>query len=382
MTSRPPTHDVAIYSPAASALYEQRDVTDLSRWGGAEFQATLLAASLASQGFRVAHVVYPVHELRAVPEPSLSIVERQAFSGERGLGGFQREVRAVWQALADADADAYIVRKGGGYLAPAAAFCRRRRRKLILSASNDLDFVFDRADRSRVVLRMYRWGLRRTDAVVVQNPDQVRLARDHVGPRTQVELIPSFTEPAERQRASGEAFLWVNRLAAYKQPMRYIELARALPDARFRMVGIVNNETRPELVAEVNEAARAVPNLELLEPRPRPELLQILEQSIAVVSTSRFEGMPNVFLESWARGIPVLTLDFDPDRLVASEGLGIAAAGDFDRFVDAAGSLWSDPELRADLGENARAYVRRVHEPEAVAGRWADLLRRLLGRAG
>jgi glycosyltransferase involved in cell wall biosynthesis len=40
--------------------------------------------------------------------------------------------------------------------------------------------------------------------------------------------------------------------------------------------------------------------------------------------------------------------------------------------------LWTDPELRRQIGERARRYVAREHSPEAVGKRWAAALREAL----
>jgi glycosyltransferase involved in cell wall biosynthesis len=103
-----------------------------------------------------------------------------------------------------------------------------------------------------------------------------------------------------------------------------------------------------------------------------------MERSTAVVVTSEHEGMPNVFLEAWARGIPVISLHFDPDGRIAGEGLGLIADGSWEEFVAAVRRLWTDPELRRQIGERARRYVAREHSPEAVGKRWAAALREAL----
>jgi glycosyltransferase involved in cell wall biosynthesis len=244
--------------------------------------------------------------------------------------------------------------------------------------ANDLDFDFDRQDRSRLQLAMYRRGLSGAELVVVQREEQVELARRAgAGP---VVLIPSIAQPAEPATQKPDAFLWAARLVDYKRPLEYVHLAKSLPGAHFRMIWYPCAETRPGLITELEEGARGVENLELIGRTPRAEVLELIARSYAVVVTSAAEGMPNVFLEAWSRGVPVISLDYDPDGKIARERLGIAAGGSPDRFRDAAESVWRDPDLRAELGERGRAYVREVHSPEAVSQRWAEVLRGLLGK--
>lgn len=382
-----PRNDIAIYSPFAFAFYEDpasEAYRNALGGGGAELQTSMLARALAQAGLRVAHIVYPVEIMAPQELGSLEVVQRPPRAPRRDAFGKLGETLGVWRALASADARLYLFRTGlsGGIAAflVGALFCLTHRRHLVLAASNDLDFIFDRRDRSRLVVALYRLALRRTRRVVVQSDQQLKLARAAVGSGDRVTMIPSFTQPAEApaSTAEPEVFLWVGRIVEYKLPLRYVELARALPDARFVMVAPSTGETPGGLERRLAEESRTCPNLEVLPNMRRERVLKLIAGSVAVVGTSHHEGMPNVFLEAWSRGVPVISLHFDPDGRISGEGIGICAEGSWDRFVDAARQLWDDPRLRARLGESGRRYVTRVHSQEAVGGRWAATLGEVL----
>ena len=165
----------------------------------------------------------------------------------------------------------------------------------------------------------------------------------------------------------------------YKLPLRYVELARALPEASFEMIAPETGETTAALRNRLAVEAADAPNLEVRSQLLRAATLELIERSIAVVGTSLHEGMPNVFLEAWARGVPVISLHFDPDGRIGREEMGICAEGSWDRFVEAARRLREEPGLREALGANGRRYVIRVHSPAAVGERWIALLRAELG---
>jgi glycosyltransferase involved in cell wall biosynthesis len=390
----PRRNDIAIYAPFAFSFYEDRAGRRDGKprgGGGAELQTVLLGEALARRGLRVAHIIYRRERPTASPLPSLELVKRKPWAGRRSLRGKLSEALGVWRSLSDADARLYLFRGGGAHLVVGAAFCLLRRRGLVVSASNDLDFIFDRPDRSRWGQALYRAALRRSQCVVVQTTQQQELARNSLaGRNTRVELIPSFAEPAGSQGESvdagsvgrrapePEAFLWAARLVPYKLPLLYVDLARALPEARFWMVAPLTSETPEALLEQLTEAADDTPNLELLPNQYREKVLEMICRSAAVVLTSSHEGMPNVFLEAWARGVPVISLYFDPDRRIADEGLGLFAGGSWDEFVAGARRLWGEPELRRRTGDRGRAYVAGIHSLEAVGERWAETLREVL----
>lgn len=367
-------NDIAIYSPVAGDLYGRR--AGARGGGGAELQTVLLARGLARRGFDVAHIVHPVTEPLPLDPPAPVLIERRPSSSGRRLHPL-REVIDIWPALSEADARAVVVRGGGGYLAPAAAWCRVRRRALVFATSNELDFDLRRPDRRGSTLRAYGIAARRADRLVVQTERQAELARDAF-PNLDPVVIPSFAEPAEPADEAPEYFLWADRMTPYKRPEKYLDLAEALPEARFVMVASESGETTDELRRRVYPRAERLPNVELRPRRSRPQMLSELGRAIAVVKTSEVEGMPNTFLEAWARAIPVLSLSVDPDRRIAEHEVGLLADGSSERLAEQARRLFADPALRAEIGSKARAFVLSHHSAEAVADRWAELLGELL----
>ncbi len=368
------THDVAIYAPYAARLYGNRPNDQVA--GGAELQTTLLARGLVERGLDVVHIIYPITEQFEAEPDTPSLIQRSEHRD--GLGGLG-EVATIWRSLARADAEVYLVRGSGGHLVPAAAFCRVRGRKLVFSASNDLDFDFDRTDRSARVLRAYRRSAASADRLVVQTSQQRELA-EQAFPQLDPLLIPSFCQPAEPSTVDGRYFLWADRLVDYKCPEIFLDLAEALPDVRFRMVGPTTTASDPALVARLHERAEGLDNVELLPGMPRQKLLEQIASATAFVKTSLVEGMPNTFLESWARAVPVLSFGVDPDDRVAHNDAGIVADSSLDRLAAGARRLWDEEGLRTAMGARGREFVSTTHAPGPVADRWAETVRPLLSR--
>ena len=366
-------HEVAIYttSAATAGLYDR----SRGRAGGAERQMTLLGRALAERGQRVAHIIYPPHDPIELSYP-IDLVHRGAYAGNRAVVGPFLESLEIWRALRTADAGVTIVRTASPVVGVAALYCRLRRRRLIFSSSNVSDFTLERMF-GRIDRALYRLGVRLADAVVVQSEEQASLLRKALPSIRCVRRIPSFAEaapPPSADRPSRDAFLWFGRFVSYKQPLRYLTLARGVPEARFIMIPVPDEASSREL-AELQSEADGIANLELLDPVPHERLSALIASAVAVVNTSVLEGMPNAFLEAWACGVPVLTLQFDPDRVVEREKLGISAQGSWDRFVKGAQELWEGRLDRDELSRRVRAYVQEAHSMDAVGARWSALIR-------
>jgi glycosyltransferase involved in cell wall biosynthesis len=368
-------HDVAIYAPSAAGVYSR----EYRRTGGAERQTDLLARSLSAAGLRVAHIIYRIDDPLPVPNENLSLVMRPLPSPLGSIG----EIRHVWRSLVDADAAVYVFRTGSPVLGIVAAFCRAYGRRLIFAGSTDADFTLrtlnDGPTQAHRTL-LYRAGLRAADAVVVQTSDQLDVARNSFERLAHVTHVPSFAELLEPAKRPGRQFVWIGRTTDYKRPHLIADLAEALPEAHFRAVAVHDTSHNAELYIELERRCAKLPNFDVSGPIPHAEVTSLIGDAVAVVNTSVTEGMPNVFLEGWARGVPALTLDCDPDGLIASRAVGIAASGSWERFVEGARQLWEGRAAASEMSRASRDYITEVHSIPAVSSRWIELVRELARR--
>lgn len=368
---RTPRHDVVFYTPWIGSILSSRNSLPP---GGAETQIFLLARTLARLGVRVAIVVFGSAPELPRQIDGVTIVARVPYRKRRRVIEKIAETIRIWNALWRARARTVVYRCAGVELGVIAIFTRLTGQRLVYSSANVSDFDAHVIIEKRRDQRVFELGVRLADAVVVQTEEQVGLCRAKFG-RTPT-MIKSLAPLAEIQEGTPEAFLWVGRLVSYKRPLEYLALAEAIPEARFWMVGVpMPHREDDRMVAEaVTLAAQRLPNLELLPPRPHDEIERLMARAVASVNTADFEGMPNVLLEAWTRGVPALVLSHDAGGVVQDYGLGGFADGSHERFVALARELWQTRADRFEASQRCRAYIAEHHAPDAVARRWLDVL--------
>ncbi|MFK7930059.1 MAG: glycosyltransferase family 4 protein, partial [Myxococcota bacterium] len=94
-----------------------------------------------------------------------------------------------------------------------------------------------------------------------------------------------------------------------------------------------------------------------------------------LVHPSLSEGFPNVVLEAWSWGCPVLVSDRgDLPRIVEHGVTGLVAPlGRSSGLLDALGQALDDPEALHGLAARGRAHVREHFAISAVAAKWREL---------
>lgn len=359
------------YTPTVTALLRP-GVT--APTGGAETQIFLLSQMLARQGLRVGLVAQDIPEGLPDHVAGVTIVKRPPYRAHSRLVGKVREAVLIWQVLHRANASVIVKRMYGIDAGLVGIYARAARRRYVYSSANVVDFTSEKLLTKSRDRFLFHLGIRLANEIVVQTEEQLPMCQSRFG--RSARLIKSIAEEAEPAGGAPQSFLWIGRVVSYKQPMAFLELARALPHVRFSMVGVphAGDEREYRLYEDVLAAASTLTNVELLEPRPRSELVPLVNDAVAIVNTADFEGMPNVLLEGWSRGIPALVLHHDPGGVIEKHGLGGYASGSHARFVELAAELWAQRDDREALSRRCREYVHLEHSAETVARQWRSVI--------
>lgn len=347
--------------------------------GGAEVQQSILARLLRRAGYRVSMISLDYGQpQRAVIDGITVYKTHKPDAGLPVLRFLHPRLSATWRTMAEVDADIYYQRAAGVLTAIVAVFCRRYRKKSVYAGASDHDFLPGRQD---IRYRRDRWlferGLAWIDRLVVQNETQQRNCLEHYGlPST---LIPSCYQLAPRT-AIGRAghVLWVGVLRREKRPEYFLEAARWLPQYRFVLIGGPDEGPgNADYFAELRRTAAGLPNVEFTGFLPLQQVEAYFDRAAVLVNTSTHEGMPNTFLQAWARGVPTVAMI---DTGARYDGAPVyRVAPDIPEIVREIERLFVDQIYRRRSVDRCLAYFRRTHGTEGVLARYARLFDELTG---
>jgi glycosyltransferase involved in cell wall biosynthesis len=168
--------------------------------------------------------------------------------------------------------------------------------------------------------------------------------------------------------------LWVGRFDPEKQPLLAIDVAGRCPSIAFDVVGDGEDAA---FRAQVRQRAAAVPNILLHGYVPRVAMAALYRNADLLLCTSEQEGFPNVFLEAFSCGVPVIST-VDPDHVIVSHAIGRVASTP-EELAEAVRSLAQEPAAWRDCSRRARAYFLRDHDPSVVLPVYERHVTALLG---
>lgn len=346
--------------------------------GGAELQHSIAARLWASMGYRVSVVTLDFGQPEGEMIDGIRVIKAHTPNGGLPILRFiYPRLAGMWRALTRADADIYYQPCAGYLTGVVAEFCRRHGRKSVFAGASDTDFT---PDKLRIQYARDRWlylrGLRNVDAITVQTERQRTLCRERLG--RDAELVPNaYDAPYDLPDSRREYVLWVGGIRSVKRPDRFLEMARALPHIRFRMIGgpVGSDEAARAYFERIKVEAAGIANLEFLGFIPYAETEPHFDHASVFVNTSDVEGFPNTFLQAWARGVPTVSF-FDP--VLRDEGI-YRQVQSVEGAVEAVSLLVVSSPERDGLSARCRAYQQQYHSTESILPHYAQLFSRLSG---
>ncbi|HTT84152.1 MAG TPA: glycosyltransferase family 4 protein [Rhizomicrobium sp.] len=217
----------------------------------------------------------------------------------------------------------------------------------------------------------FRVGLRAADLVICQNQYQLsRITSAFPRKRTHVlhNAIPIPAQNGElRPRGHRNYIAWVGVFKRQKNLGLLLRMARRCPDMEFRVAGAPPPHMDSESAGWLEELRRE-PNVRLVGYVTRNAMPDFLDQAVALLSTSDFEGFSNAFLEAFAVGTPVVAREaIDPDSIIGRNSLGLVARDETElgKCLD---RIWQLPASGfAEMAQACRSFVREHHAPVAKA---------------
>lgn len=328
--------------------------------GGAGFQLVEIARGLRDRGRPVSFVVGDYGQAFREELEGFTVyrANKVAYDGSR-----IRALKNLWRlfrAMRAARAEHYILRSTRFLAFFVMVYARLLNARYTFMVANLPHCVREELEGlSPVFKRLYALSLRGAHRVTVQSEEQAALMVANFGVVAPIVpngiVVPPY---AERTRPPRWDVLWIASVKTAKRPDRLLEVAAALPHRRFAVAGGPGADL--DYTDRMRERFAAAENIEDLGFCPPDRVGELYAQASVFLNTSAWEGFPNTFLYSWSRGLPVASIEIDPDEVLSHRGMGLI---DPDPAALAAriDALLEDQAAYAAMSRRCHAHVSANH---------------------
>lgn len=236
-------------------------------------------------------------------------------------------------------------------------------------------------------------------AVVVPSTYNLRLIKSSNKYRKDPIVIPNCIDPSMingslklpasflMEIPNRPVVIWVGRLEDEKNPLEFLRIVKSLetrrPDIRFILIGdtpdyhLYLDSLRASLGTEIPDSVKFIQKVKFEE--MASYYLLASKTNGLLLSTSNYESAPMTFIEAMASHCPILSSDVGGvgDLLQAGKLGFMYKCGDVELAANIVDEMTSArySEVKKQMTEAAFDCVVSVHSPEAVAKKYAVLMK-------
>jgi len=339
--------------------------------GGAEYQASLIYDHIKKD--KSSEVYYLCRNSNSTEEDVITVGSKTKVSKY----AYFFDAISLYKALKRLNPDVIYHRNGGAYTGICAYYCDKNNAKLIWNLAHDKDVTpikpVDILKPFKFIDKLLlEFGVRKANTIISQTIEQQELLRTNYG-IVDSHLIANFHPKPIEKRASKAVFrvLWVANLKPAKQPDKFIELALHFKNSNeieFVMVGKFSSEYKILL-----DKATEQDNFSYLGQIEQSKVNALIANADLFINTSLSEGFANTFIQSWLRGVPVVSMHVDPSQLIKQRQLGMVTPT-VSEMKDTINQLLENPKKFEEMGERARVYAEEHHSIKNI-----DKIKKLMG---
>ncbi|MGK0448646.1 MAG: glycosyltransferase involved in cell wall biosynthesis [Polaribacter sp.] len=151
--------------------------------------------------------------------------------------------------------------------------------------------------------------------------------------------------------------LWLARWSKEKQPELFIEMISQIkqPDVDFTMAGgSSDSQDTKELIDKANKN-----NIKTPGKIDYKNVNGYFAKSLVFVNTSYREGVSNTFIEAMLNGVPVLSLNSNPNNWLSDYNIGYCANGNLEQLTKVLNDLLIDREKLKKMSEDAKSFAKQ-----------------------
>jgi len=338
-----------------------------NRWeharGGAELQLHLQKRFLRKRGHRVSHI--SVGAQRGSFLKPRSFVSKHLF-GECDIFYFI----PLLKLLLNVRPRLVIHRDLSSLCLAGLVYCVATKTKFLLQIAHEKDYtpskssfhpfsIFEHYLRRRI--------LKKATLITAQTDDQLKALKllDVSGEAFVMRnVVASAADDLPRHHELADITIaWIANIKADKNLAELIQFSRFFEGnkkVKFLVIGKNYGDKNTQTLLEEIDERR---NIEYLGYLKADEINEILRSVQFLCTTSVREGFPNVFLQAWSYGIPVISTGIDPDGVIKRHVLGLCDS-DLMTLARLTLNLAEDWRSYSKISDACIEHVHRYHSEE------------------
>lgn len=274
------------------------------------------------------------------------------------------------------NADIYFMEGAHGMNGIIRWISHKINKKFVYRTGSDIDCNKTFIRKNFIEGILYKYSLENADLVLTQNKiNKIELQNNH---NVSSIIIKNTIQLHKNVQKSTKRFiLWVARSEKLKRPDLFVQLSKLLPKEKFLMICPKANSNSIDL-DKFKKDIQGINNLKLINFIPLLKINKYFNQAKIFINTSNYEGFPNTFVQAMANGVPIVSLNVNPDNFLKNYKCGFCVKGDFELMKKRVQELLSNKKLYSQMSKNAYNYAKQNHDLKKIIKQYKEIFSDLI----
>lgn len=357
---------ICFIAPKAYGLFNEKVST---KFGGAEIQLYLLSKYTAKNSDYEVHFIVADYG-QAEMETYQNIKVWKSLNFEKNLGS---QIFNFFKTFRKVNADVYVQITLTPFTGIIGGYARFAKKKFIymLAHDNEVDGTI-KGYKNPLKRFLFDAAWKNMNVIISQNNFQ-KINLEKKGYKSHIlksSFELNFTFGSEKK-----FHFWVARTDYWKRPELFISLAESFPDEKFLMICPKVLDTDEKYYNQLKAKAYEVPNLEFIsEYVPFSKLNDYFLKAKTFVITSSQEGYATTMIQAGQNGLPIVSLNVNPDNFITENNCGIFCNDDFELLKTSFKHLIEDELFYNELSKNIINYVKNNHDVVQNTAKFLEII--------
>ncbi len=330
--------------------------------GGAELQTYLISNFLRTKGYEV-YYIFNSNINQKFPDDGIIYFKIKNYEGNQYnfLNYFKLK-----RILKNISPDIVFQRSVNSY----SGFLSFLKNKLnyiyIISLSSDINSIKHNKYKNNKVKTLINipnnilsnYGLLKADEIIVQSKYQKENILKIFHRNSSIIYNGLSIEKNEKSDKSDFTILWVGNIKPLKQPEIFIRIANYFKNYQIKFIMI--GELKEDKYSNHIRILLKNSNVEFLGKKSLKETNKYFKKSSIYINTSKYEGFPNTYIQSWLNEAIVISLNVDPDNILEKNHIGFKINNEIEiKYLIL--KLYQNQNILNKIGKRAYKYAESNH---------------------
>lgn len=359
---------ICFIAPKAYALFNNKNK---SVFGGAEVQLSLLAKEIATQDNLDVHFMVADYGQRNI-ETYDKVKVWKSINFKKNIFAKIIDFFTIFKQI---NAQIYVQRSLTFFSGIIAFYCKKNNKKFIYMVAHDSETNQTHSlYKKKISAFLTKLVFRYATIIVTQNSLQTKNLKDQNIKCTLIRSGHKITSIDWIEKPK-KHFLWVSRSDTWKRPQFLLQLALAFPKETFIMVCPKSTNTTNQEYDKLVKKIQSTSNIHLKKFVPFNAIDALFFEAKAFINTSTMEGFPNTFIQAAKNGVPILSLNVNPNNFLTEHQCGFYCQNDMELLKDNLLTLATDKALYQKMSANAYQYAKENHDIQLNTQKLLDLIK-------